>query len=99
MFLLDVKGTSRSPVPTPSALSLEEPLVDEMAADRGGVGVALADEQVDLLLRVLLAGLEVLGEHVEHDEPLLLRGRKRRESVVLEERPQHGVGLVVLDRL
>ena len=87
------------PAPVHAALSIEEALVDEVAAQRRRVLVPLAEHQVDHRLAVAVTGLELLGEHVEHDEPLAPRGRDARQTPVAHEGTEHlgrlGVGSLV----
>ncbi len=52
---------------------------------RGSTGPA----QVDVRLRVALAGLELLGQPVEHHESLRTSARDRHEPTVAHERPQY----------
>ena len=66
--------------PVLAAGPVEQALVDEVAAQRRGVGVPRAEDQVDLALAVAPPGLELLGQPVEHDQPLAVRRRDRRDA-------------------
>ena len=72
------------------AVPVEEALVDEVAAQRRGVGVPLAEDQVDHRLAVATPGLELLGQPVEHDQPLRPRAVGIwMQPAVAHERAQH----------
>jgi hypothetical protein len=78
-----------APVRAAAALAIEEAVVDEVAAQGGGVGEALAEDEVHLLLAVPDAGLEVLRQHVEDDESLAVRRRDGGEALAVDEGAHH----------
>ncbi len=65
------------------------PVVDEIAAQRGDVGVEQREPLVDLLLRVLaVLGEDPLEQEPEHDLPLAVLGGDRLEAAVDQVRPE-----------
>jgi uncharacterized protein len=88
---VQVHGAARPPVL--ALVAVHEALVDEVAPQRRGVGVHLAEDQVDGGLGVVPARLEPLREPVEHHELLRPGPRDRGQPPVAHERPQHALGI------
>lgn len=79
-------GDGAAGAPVLAVGAVEETVIDEVAAQGGGVGVALPEDQVHRLLRVVATtGFELLGEPVEHHQPLGMGGGNRHQPAVLHE--------------
>jgi hypothetical protein len=79
--------------PVEAVAPLQELLVDEVAAQRGEIGVHLGQAPVHLRLGVDLPGLEQAGHVVEHHPALGVDGRDAGQPAVAHERPQDAVGV------
>src|SRR3954468_15714557 len=75
--------------PVDAVVTAEEPLVDQVPAAGGGVGVPAPEDQVHPRLAVALARFELLRQAVQHDEPLAPLRRDLGEATVPDEHPQH----------
>jgi hypothetical protein len=86
---LHVDAAARPPVD--AGLPLQEPLVDEMPAQRRVVGEECPDDRVHLALVVTPPRLELERDPLEDDPSLPRFGRDLGETAVAEEGAEHGL--------
>lgn len=84
-------GFSRGEPPIDAGLAGHQPRIvgDQLAPERGDVGVVLRQHGVDLLLGVPPPDLELLGQEPKDHQPLLAARRDLHEPPVPHERGQH----------
>src|SRR3954470_6344817 len=77
--------------PIDPCLPGQQPLIDQISAECGDIGMPHGQQRVHLPLRVADAGLEDPDEVMEDDEPLAVLGRDRHQPAVTDEGGQDGV--------